>query len=94
MIETVFSLFALAKAMVSSHAAMKARTACGFSAMTLSVAKMICMWKSLTRSPKVNNSRSSPRRSFSKVVDMSVVTASISPTFSSARDAAMLELMT
>ena len=51
-IATVSALFLRMKAMVSNQPARKPRSASGFCAMALSVAKITWTWKSLTSSPK------------------------------------------
>src|SRR6516165_6629492 len=68
------------KAMVSNHPRKKARTACGRLAMSLSVAKITWMWKSLI-SPKRTRMRPSPRFSSSKALPMSMIAPSMSPRF-------------
>ena len=71
------------KAMVSNQPLRKARTASGLPAITLSVAKITWMWKSLM-SLKRTRMRPSPRFSRSKALPMSMITPSMSPRLSAA----------
>src|SRR3984957_17403815 len=75
---TLSALLARMNAMVSNQPFRKARSASGFCAISLLVAKITWMWKSFTRSPKRIRMRNLPLRSRVSAVEMSVTMPSIS----------------